>query len=148
MSTAAAGPRSSDRFDLQRFVDAQAPLLAQVRAELASGLKRSHWMWFFFPQLRSLGRSATALRYGIADLDEACAYAAHPLLGPRLVDCAQLVFNTEGRSAKDILGSPDDLKLNSSMTLFERAAVDEPVFAAVLAKYFAGRSDPRTLALL
>ena len=138
----------NDPFGLQRFVDAQAPVIDRVRAELARGAKRSHWMWFIFPQLKSLGRSVTALRYGIEGIDEARAYLAHPALGPRLVECARLVLEVQRRSAHDIFGSPDDLKLGSSMTLFEKAAVDEPVFGAVLEKYCGGRRDAATLDVL
>jgi uncharacterized protein (DUF1810 family) len=98
-----------DPFDLDRFVRAQDPVIAQVRRELGEGRKRSHWMWFVFPQLRSLGRSPTALRYGIGSLDEARAYLEHPVLGPRLVECTGLVNQVEGRSVHGILGSPDDL---------------------------------------
>jgi uncharacterized protein (DUF1810 family) len=134
--------------DLQRFVDAQAPVFDAVCAELAAGAKRSHWMWFVFPQLRALGRSATARHFGIADLDEARAYWAHPVLGPRLNSCATLLLQVQGRSAHAILGSPDDLKLRSCMTLFERAAPAEPVFARVLERYYEGERDPLTLALL
>ena len=138
----------TDRFDLQRFVAAQAPVFAEVRAELVGGAKRSHWMWFVFPQLKSLGRSATALHYGIAGIEEARAYVAHPLLGPRLLDCTRLVLDVQGCSAHDIFGSPDDLKLCSSMTLFESAAADATLFGAVLDNYFDARRDLRTLAAL
>ena len=134
--------------DLQRFVDAQDAVYAAVRSELASGLKRSHWMWFVFPQLTPLGRSATARHYGIDSLDEARAYWRHPVLGERLRECARLVLATGGRSAHDIFGSPDDLKLRSCMTLFAEAAPDEPVFREVLERFFDGKRDPRTVALL
>lgn len=131
--------------DLERFVDAQDPVIHRVTEELRRGRKASHWMWFVFPQLEGLGRSATARFYGIADLDEARAYLRHPLLGPRLVHCTQLVNGLEGRSAREIFGSPDDLKFRSSMTLFMRAADDPTPFAAALEKYFAGEPDPMTL---
>lgn len=134
--------------DLHRFVDAQEAVYAAVRSELASGLKRSHWMWFVFPQLTPLGRSATARHYGIDSLDEARAYWRHPVLGERLRECARLVLATSGRSARDIFGSPDDLKLCSSMTLFAEAAPDEPAFAEVLERFFGGERDPHTVALL
>lgn len=137
-----------DPHALQRFVDAQAPVIERVLGELARGAKASHWMWFVFPQLKGLGRSAIAQHYGIASLDEAQAYWHHPLLGPRLRQCAALVLAVEGKSALQIFGSPDDLKFCSSMTLFERAAPDEAVFAQAIAKYFGGRRDQRTLDLL
>ena len=107
-----------DPFNLDRFVQAQDPVLAQVRAELWAGHKRTHWMWFVFPQLAGLGRSDTARYYALASLEEARAYLAHPLLGPRLIECTNLVNAVEGRSAHQIFGSPDDLKFHSSMTLF------------------------------
>ena len=133
---------------LERFVAAQAPVWPTVCAELAAGAKRSHWMWYVFPQLAALGRSPTARFYGLADLTEARAYWAHPLLGPRLKEGAMLLLAVRGRSAHEILGSPDDLKLRSCMTLFERAAPDEPVFAQVLSRYYGGARDPMTLGLL
>ena len=133
--------------DLERFVRAQEPVLAQVQCELADGRKRTHWMWFVFPQLAGLGHSAMARRYAIASLDEARAYLAHPLLGPRLLNCAALVNRIEGRSIHEILGSPDDLKFHSSMTLFHRAQPDAPVFRDALTKYFDGVPDPLTVAL-
>lgn len=139
---------AGDPHALQRFVDAQAPVIDQVMAELARGAKASHWMWFVFPQLKGLGRSAMAQHYGIVSLDEAQAYWQHPLLGPRLVQCTALVLAVEGKSALQIFGAPDDLKFCSSMTLFERVAPDEPVFAQALAKYFGGQRDRRTLDLL
>ena len=116
-----------DPFDLDRFVQAQDPVLAQVRRELGEGRKRSHWMWFVFPQLRGLGRSATARHYGIGSLAEARAYLAHPALGSRLVECTGLVNRIEGRSAHQIFGGLDDLKFHSSMTLFA-AGLEAPVF--------------------
>ncbi|WP_280155569.1 DUF1810 domain-containing protein [Piscinibacter sp. XHJ-5] len=134
--------------DLQRFAEAQDPLIERVREELQRGAKTSHWMWFVFPQLRALGRSATARHYGIESLAEAQAYWCHPVLGPRLKDCASLVLAVDGKTAHEIFGSPDDLKLCSCMTLFERAAPQEPVFGQVLDKYYRGERDPRTLALL
>lgn len=134
-----------DPFDLERFVQAQDPVLAQVRAELASGRKRSHWMWFVFPQLAGLGHSAMARRYALASLQEARAYAAHPLLGPRLLECTGLVGALRGRTALEILGSPDDLKFRSCMTLFARACPQTPAFAAALAQYFGAVPDPATL---
>jgi uncharacterized protein (DUF1810 family) len=137
-----------DPFDLQRFVGAQQAVYAQVVAELSAGTKTSHWMWFIFPQLRALGRSATAKHYGIDSLAEAQAYWQHPVLGSRLKVCAERVRGVEGRSALQIFGSIDELKLCSCMTLFERAAPDEPVFGQVLEKYFDGRRDAATFGLL
>lgn len=136
---------ASDPFDLQRFVDAQAPVYRNVVDELRSGRKRSHWMWFVFPQLRGLGGSPTAVHYGISSLDEARAYLRHELLGPRLRECARLVDAVQGRSVADIFGSPDDLKLGSSMTLFARATDDNEEFLAVLDKYYDGRQDQLTM---
>jgi uncharacterized protein (DUF1810 family) len=130
---------------LQRFVQAQAPVIDTVRAELARGRKASHWMWFVFPQISGLGRSAMAQRYAIASLDEAQAYAAHPMLGARLRELTALVMAVEGRSAYEIFGTPDDLKFHSSMTLFARAAPDEPLFHGALEKYFGGREDSATV---
>ncbi len=138
---------SADPFDLRRFVEAQDPVLAEVRAELAAGRKTSHWMWFVFPQLKGLGRSGMAQHYGIASAEEARAYWAHPLLGQRLRDCTQLVLAVEGRSAHAIFGSPDDLKFRSCLTLFAQAT-GEPLFTRALAKYFDGRPDEATLRLL
>jgi uncharacterized protein (DUF1810 family) len=137
---------SEDQFDLQRFVTAQAPVFDTVLAELRAGRKRTHWMWFVFPQLRGLGQSSTARFYGIGSLDEARAYHAHPLLGPRLTRCTRTVLESDAPSLHDIFGSPDDLKFRSSMTLFE-AAVADPVFAQALDRWCAGERDPRTLTL-
>lgn len=138
----------AEDFDLDRFVRAQEPVIAQVRAELKAGRKATHWMWFVFPQLAGLGFSHRAQLYGISSLDEARAYLAHPVLGPRLVECTDLVNAVEGRTAHDIFGSPDDMKFRSSMTLFALASPDEPAFGVALAKYFDGRRDERTLELL
>jgi uncharacterized protein (DUF1810 family) len=138
----------SDPHQLGRFLDAQAPIYEQVLAELREGRKRSHWIWFVFPQLAGLGSSAMAQLYAIATLEEAKAYLAHPVLGARLRECARLVLAVQERSIHDIFGSPDDLKFHSSMTLFHRADDSEPVFGQCLRKYFAGREDPQTLALL
>lgn len=139
--------RMSDRYRLQRFVDAQnaGGTYAQAVRELRAGRKVSHWMWFVFPQIAGLGRSGTAQQYAIASLAEAQAYLAHPVLGPRLLACAQAVAATEDRTAEQIFGSVDAVKLRSSMTLFARAAPDEPVFRDVLARYFAGAEDDATL---
>ena len=137
-----------DPFDLERFVRAQDPVLPEVRRELREGRKRTHWMWFIFPQLRGLGRSAMAHHYGIGSLQEARAYLAHPLLGPRLLECTRLANTAPGRSAHAIFGSPDDLKFRSSLTLFAEAAPEEPQFREALARYFDGEPDPATLRIL
>ena len=134
----------TDPFNLDRFVKAQDPVQAQVRAELRAGHKRTHWMWFVFPQLAGLGRSDTARYYALASLDEARAYLAHPLLGPRLIECTSLVNAVEGRSANRIFGSPDDLKFHSSMTLFALAQPDGHAFSDALRKYFDGTPDRLT----
>ncbi len=133
--------------DLERFVGAQDGVYERARAELAAGSKRSHWMWFIFPQLAGLGSSPTARVYAIRDLAEARAYLAHPVLGARLTECAETLLGVEGRTASQIFGFPDDLKLRSSMTLFAEAAGDPTVFERVLERYYDG-PDPRTLELL
>lgn len=138
----------ADPFDLERFVQAQDAVIDDVRRELRAGRKRTHWMWFVFPQLRALGRSATAQHYGISSLAEAGAYMAHPVLGPRLIECTELVLAVQGRSAHEIFGSPDDMKLRSCMTLFAAAAPDTPIFDAVIGKYYGGLADDRTSDLL
>lgn len=138
-------------FDLERFVAAQAPVYGTVCAELSAGRKTRHWMWFVFAQLRALGRSSTATFYGIESLDEAWAYGGHPILGPRLRECGQLVLGalaSHERTVHQIFGSPDDLKLCSCMTLFEAAAAGEATFARVLAQGFRGVRDRATLELL
>jgi uncharacterized protein (DUF1810 family) len=135
----------ADPFDLTRFVDAQTPVYRDVVEELRGGRKRSHWMWFVFPQLRGLGGSPMADRYGIASLEEARAYLRHDVLGPRLRECTRLVNEVQGRSVADIFGSPDDLKLRSSMTLFSRATDDNADFVALLDKYYGGEYDELTL---
>jgi uncharacterized protein (DUF1810 family) len=137
-----------DRFQLQRFVGAQKPVYETVVAELRAGRKRSHWMWFIFPQISGLGHSVTAQTFAVSSLAEAAAYLAHPVLGPRLRECAALVASIEQRSIDEIFDYPDDMKFHSSMTLFARAAPREPIFAACLQKYFGGQPDPRTLARL
>jgi uncharacterized protein (DUF1810 family) len=134
-----------DPYNLNRFLSAQSPVIEQVRAELRAGQKRSHWMWFVFPQIAGLGHSDMARRFAIASLDEARAYAAHEILGPRLIECAALVVAAEGRSIGEIFGSPDDLKFHSSMTLFARATPQEPVFREALQKYFDGEEDRATV---
>jgi len=146
MNAAAADPH-----DLQRFVDAQAPVIAAVQAELDAGAKTSHWMWFVFPQLAALGRSSTAKHYGLSGADAARAYLAHPLLGARLVDCSARVLRAaaRGRSALQIFGSIDALKLRSCMTLFEAAApTAQPVFAQVIDALYGGERDALTQSLL
>ena len=137
-----------DPFDLQRFVEAQDGVHARALAELKRGRKESHWMWFVFPQLAGLGSSPMAQRYAIGSLGEACAYLAHPVLGPRLRELTAAVNGVEGRTAHAIFGSPDDFKFRSSMTLFQAAAPDEPAYRQALAKYFDGAPDPKSLALL
>lgn len=132
--------------DLERFVTAQERVIDSVRLELAAGAKRSHWMWFIFPQLRALGRSETARFYGLAGLEEARAYLAHPVLGPRLLECVGLVDHVQGKTALQILGSPDELKFRSCLTLF--AAIRRSPFEAALNHYYAGAPDPLTLELL
>jgi uncharacterized protein (DUF1810 family) len=134
-------------FDLERFVRAQDPVYDRVRAELAAGAKASHWMWFVFPQLRGLGRSATADHFAIAGRAEAEAYLRHPVLGERLRECTRLVLAVRGRNATGIFGTPDDMKFHSSMTLFAEVS-DEPLFVEALARYFGGRRDARTLQML
>ncbi len=131
-------------FDLDRFVQAQNPVLDQVHLELRAGRKRTHWMWFIFPQLSGLGHSATARHYAIASLAEAQAYLAHTILGPRLIECTGLVDRVEGQSAHQIFGSPDEMKFHSSMTLFALARPDMLVFRAALDKYFGGALDRLT----
>lgn len=137
-----------DPYDLNRFLSAQAPMFPQVVAELEAGEKRSHWIWFIFPQLKGLGQSSTSEFYGIGSLEEARAYARHPVLGPRLEQCTRLVNQVEKRPIEQILGFPDDLKFRSSMTLFARAAPENAVFNEALKKYFNGEPDRRTLGLL
>ena len=136
----------ADSYDLERFVEAQNADGTYDRAvdELRRGRKTSHWMWFVFPQVAGLGYSATSRKYAISSLDEAKAYLEHPVLGPRLRACAGIVVEVQGRSAEQIVGDVDAMKLQSSMTLFHRAAPDEPLFKQVLDQYFGGRADPRT----
>ena len=131
-------------YDLERFVAAQDPGYSGVVAELRAGRKTGHWMWFVFPQVAGLGQSELSRRYAIGSLDEARAYLAHPVLGPRLRECAGIVLATAGRSAEEIFGGIDAVKLRSSMTLFHRATPDEPVFSQVIDRYFDGVPDPAT----
>jgi uncharacterized protein (DUF1810 family) len=135
----------TDPFDLQRFLDAQSTVFEQVCLELRAGRKKSHWMWFVFPQLSGLGHSLMANRYSIATRDEAEAYIQHPILGPRLRECTALVNLVEGRAIEQIFGSPDDLKFRSCMTLFGHVASDNAIFVSALNKYFDGQSDRLTL---
>lgn len=137
-----------DLFDLYRFTMAQQDVYSRVLAELRSGEKRSHWMWYIFPQLAGLGRSATSERYAISGLEEARQYISHHVLGARLVECAEAVLAIEDRSVSQIFGYPDDRKLKSSMTLFANVSDSRSVFLRVLAKYFDGMLDELTLALL
>jgi uncharacterized protein (DUF1810 family) len=139
---------TNDPYDLQRFVDAQHPVYDTVIDELIDGRKRSHWIWFVFPQLRGLGRSPTAAKYGISSTDEARAYLAHDLLGPRLRECSGLVSQIDGRSIEEIFGWPDYLKVRSSMTLFARSTDDNADFVAVLEKFYNGEEDPATVEVL
>ena len=138
----------SNENELQRFVEAQEPRIADAMAELRAGRKRTHWMWFVFPQLRGLGHSQMAWHFGIASRDEAVAYVAHPLLGSRLRDCVELVLAVRGRTAHEIFGSPDDLKLCSCLTLFGEVAGGDSVFDRALRQYYRGQPDPATLDLL
>jgi uncharacterized protein (DUF1810 family) len=138
----------TDPFNLRRFVQAQEPIYANVLAELRNGRKRTHWMWFIFPQLTGLGHSPTAKHYAILGREEAQHYLTHPILGQRLIECSSVVLQSTEPSAWEIFGSPDDVKLRSSMTLFTVLPAADAVFAAVLDKYFEGKPDSRTLALL
>jgi uncharacterized protein (DUF1810 family) len=139
---------SADPHNLERFVAAQRATYERALAEIETGRKTSHWIWYIFPQLHGLGFSALAKQYSIKSLEEARAYLAHPILGPRLVHCAGAALAVEGRTAREIFGSPDDLKLKSSATLFALAAGQDSVFHRVLDKYFGGESDAETLQLL
>jgi len=134
--------------DLSRFVAAQRDVYARALGEIRAGRKRSHWMWFVFPQLAGLGLSATSRRYAIRDLAEARAYLEHPILGKRLVECGEAALGVEGRSAFEVFGSPDDMKLRSCATLFSRVSPPGSVFHRLLDKYFGGEPDDRTMSLL
>ena len=140
--------QEGDPFDLQRYVDAQADVFDRALAELRAGSKESHWMWFIFPQLAGLGHSPTARRYALRDLDEARAYLQHAVLGPRLLECCRCLLAIRAKSATEILGYPDDLKLNSSMTLFSLVDGAPAEFGRVIAQYYSGQPDTRTLELL
>jgi uncharacterized protein (DUF1810 family) len=137
-----------DRYDLARFVEAQDRDYQHALSEIQAGRKRSHWMWYVFPQFEGLGGSPTSRHYAIKSVDEARAYLAHAVLGPRLVECADALLQTEGRSAYDIFGSPDDLKLRSSATLFASVSTPGSVFDRILGRYFDGEPDARTIALI
>ena len=138
----------ADPHDLARFVQAQERVFEAVLGEIRSGHKQSHWMWYVFPQLAGLGFSPTSVRYSIRSRDEAEAYLRHPVLGPRLVECAESLLRVEGSSAREILGSPDDLKLRSSATLFASVSAPGSVFERLLDRFFGGMRDERTLQLL
>lgn len=138
----------NDPYDLNRFVIAQDPLIEGIRAELHRGRKETHWIWFVFPQLRGLGRSPMAERYGIASRLEAEAYVTHPILGKRLIDCTTLVNRHEDRTVEEIFGFPDDMKFRSCMSLFAVAAPELVCFNFAIDKFFAGVPDPMTLNLL
>ena len=137
-----------DPFDLSRFISAQEGIYDRALAELRDGLKRSHWMWYIFPQVEGLGHSPTTRRYSIKSLEEARHYLAHPVLGQRLKESAEAVLAIQGRSAADIFGHPDDWKLQSSMTLFELVSGPESVFGRILDKYYQGKRDTRTLQIV
>ena len=136
---------NDDPYNLQRFLDAQKPVYDRVCSELRNGRKTSHWIWFIFPQIRGLGFSQVSIKYSISSREEAEAYLAHPILGPRLMECTQLVNRTEGFSAEDIFGYTDAMKFRSSITLFANATADNQVFTEALHKYFKGEFDPLTM---
>ena len=135
----------TDPYDLKRFVDAQAHDYSQALEEIQAGRKRSHWMWYIFPQIDGLGFSATTKRYAIKSVDEAKAYLAHPILGPRLIEIAEAAVSVEGRTAIEVFGSPDDLKLKSCATLFSHVTPPDSIFARLLDKYFQGERDHQTI---
>ncbi len=139
---------ASDSFDLNRFTKAQERIYGNVLSELKSGRKRTHWMWFIFPQIEGLGRSETARFYAIKSLKEAQEYLNHPVLGSRLPECSAIVLGVKDRSIEDIFGFPDHLKFRSSMTLFSCVKNADPIFEAVIDRYFQGKPDTRTLELL
>jgi uncharacterized protein (DUF1810 family) len=137
-----------DPYDLERFVEAQSRIYDVVRAELRQGSKRSHWMWFIFPQIRGLGSSPTAVHFAVASREEAAAYLKHPILGPRLIECTRLVLGVKNRTSEQIFGEIDSLKFRSSMTLFAETTLKETVFQEALQKYFDGEADGSTLEIL
>jgi uncharacterized protein (DUF1810 family) len=147
MTPSDAGRSAGDPYDLRRFVDAQADAFERALAELQRGQKRTHWMWYIFPQFDGLGFSSTSKRYSIKSIAEAKAYLCHPVLGPRLMECAEAVVRIEGRSAFEIFGSPDDVKLRSCATLFACVSPVGSVFDRLLGKYFHGARDGKTLRL-
>jgi uncharacterized protein (DUF1810 family) len=138
----------ADPYDLQRFVRAQEHDYEEALSEIRSGRKRSHWMWYVFPQFEGLGNSPTSRQFAIKSADEATAYLSHPTLGPRLVECAEAALQIEGRSALEVFGSPDDMKLRSSATLFAAVSPDGSVFQRLIDKYFAGNQDVHTIELM
>ena len=137
-----------EHYDLHRFVEAQNPIYDQVCSELRQGFKLTHWMWFVFPQLEGLSSSATSRTFAISSLEEATAYLEHPVLGPRIRQCTDLLNATSGRTIKQILGPTDSMKFRSSMTLFARATKENKVFEDALQKFYEGRYDPLTLVRL
>lgn len=137
-----------DPYDFQQFVEAQNPVIEQVKQELRSGRKRTHWMWYIFPQVAGLGSSQKAQKYAISSREEAEAYLSHSVLGPRLHECTELVNDIQGRSANDIFGSPDNLKFRSSMTLFDAVADDPTPFRTALKRYYDDEPDQKTLDFL
>ena len=141
-------PDLNDPYDLERFVEAQSRVYDTVRAELRQAAKRSHWMWFIFPQIKGLGSSATAVHFAIGSREEAAAYLKHFVLGPRLVECTRLVLGVKGRTSEQIFGEIDSLKFRSSMTLFAEVTLKETVFREALEKYFDGEGDALTLEIL
>jgi uncharacterized protein (DUF1810 family) len=140
--------RADDPYDLKRFLQAQADDYQQALAEIKSGRKRGHWMWYIFPQIDGLGISATSKHYSIKSVEEAKAYLEHPILGPRLLECVEALLAIEGKSATQIFGAPDDLKLRSCATLFASVSPPDSTFQQLLNKYYAGQSDDKTLELL
>ena len=139
---------TGDPYDLNRFVDAQKGDYEQALREIRTGRKRSHWMWYIFPQFAGLGFSSTSQHYAIKSIDEAKAYLAHPILGPRLIECAEAAIGIAGRSANDIFGSPDDMKLRSCATLFAAVSPPGSIFERILDKYYGGAGDTRTIGLM
>jgi uncharacterized protein (DUF1810 family) len=137
-----------DLFQLHRFTAAQANVYPQALSELKAGQKQGHWMWFIFPQIDGLGRSETAQFYAVRNAEEAAAYLNHPVLGLRLIECSEAILAVDDKSAREIFGSPDDMKLCSSMTLFAAVSPTNPVFAGVIDRYFGGQPDSQTLNLL
>jgi len=137
-----------ETYDLKRFITAQEPVYQDALGELSRGLKKTHWMWFIFPQIEGLGSSEMAMRYAIRSLDEAKSYISHPVLGPRLLKCCSVLMKIHGKNALEILGSPDDLKLRSSMTLFSLASAEIEIFPTILQKYFDGEHFVRTREIL